>query len=110
MFSIGAALLLIGISGCKHLQGFLGKRVFTLAGSYSFSYILLHIPVIASFSCWQYLFMSNLGLSKWVVTVSVLIAAIPVHIIANFLFQKLTVPLTDKVVMTIRSHIQPVTD
>ena len=54
--------------------------------------------------------MSNLGLSKWVVTVSVLIAAIPVHIIANFLFQKLTVPLTDKVVMTIRSHIQPVTD
>ncbi len=103
LYGIGAALLVTGIAGCRTAQRFLETKPVQVLGRYSFSAILIHIPVMSSVSCLQYLLMKNAGSSDAVIILTVFLVAIPVQILAAFLFQKLTVPLTNLVVRKVRS-------
>ncbi len=94
LYGIGAAVFVAGIAGCRAARRFLETKPAQVLGSYSFSAILIHIPVMSAFSCLQYLKMANAGFSEAAILPAVFLAAIPVQILAVFLFQKLTVPLT----------------
>lgn len=85
----GAALLIVGLSGAKAVQHFLENRILKGISGYSFSAILIHMPIMAVVSCRQYLIMADLGIAKGVIILSVFIAAIPVQVLAAFLFRKL---------------------
>ena len=58
-------------------------------GSYVSYAILIHIPVMAFISCGQYLLMSDMVIDRNIIILSIFILAIPVQIIAVYLFQKL---------------------
>ncbi len=92
--AIGAVLLVTGIARCRKVQAFLELKLFRILGDYSFSAILIHMPVLSAVSCLQYLIMIEKGISTSVVILSIFLAAVPVQILAAFLFQKITVPLT----------------
>lgn len=90
----GAVFLVVGIAGCRKVQSFLELKLFRVLGDYSFSAILIHMPVLSAVSCLQYLIMTEKGIPSSVVIPSIFLAAVPVQILAAFLFQKITVPLT----------------
>ncbi len=104
LYGIGAALFVAGIAGCKTAQRFLETKPLLITGRYSFSAILIHIPVMASVSCLQYLLMKDSGSSDTVTVAAVFLAAVPVQILAAFLFQKLTVPLSGLVLRKVRGE------
>ncbi len=104
LYGIGAALLAAGIAGSGTARRFLEAKPLQVLARYSFSAILIHIPVMASVSCPQYLKMTNAGVSAAAAVSAVFLAAIPVQILAAFLFQKLTVPLTSFVVGKVRDR------
>ena len=101
VYGIGAALFVMGIAGCKPVQRIFSFKPLRIIGDYTFSAILIHMPVMLTFSCWQYLFMSNKGLPENVIIPCVFLAAIPVQILAVFLFQKLTVPISRMIIKKI---------
>ncbi len=101
-YGIGAALFIMGTAGCKTMQRFLEAKPLQVVGHYSFSAILIHMPVLSAVSCLQYLLMTKAGFSGTATVLAVFLAAIPVQILAAFLFQKLTVPLTNLVVEKVR--------
>ena len=103
LYGIGAALFVAGIAGCRSVQRFLETKPLQTVGRYSFSAILIHMPLLSAVSCLQYMLMLKAGISNTVTVLAVFLAAIPVQILAAFLFQKLTVPLTNLVVRKIRS-------
>ena len=82
---------------------FLETKLLQISGRYSFSVILIHMPVLSAVSCLQYLQMAKAGLSNTVTVPAVFLAAIPVQILSAFLFQKLTVPLTNLLVEKVRN-------
>ena len=87
--AVGGAMLIVGLSGAKHVRHFLENRVLKAVSDYSFSSILIHVPITAVVSCRQYLLMAERGISKGVIILSIFLLAIPVQILAAFLFQKL---------------------
>ncbi len=95
LYGIGAALLVTGMTGCKAARRLLETKPLLAAGRCSFSAILIHIPVMSSVSCRQYLLMADAGASGAAIVSAVFLAAVPVQILAAFLFHKLTAPLTD---------------
>lgn len=95
--AMGALLLVAGMAGCKKVQSFLEFKLFRILGDYSFSAILIHMPVMSAVSCLQYLIMTEKGIPSSTVILSVFLAAVPVQILAAFLFQKITVPLTSAI-------------
>ena len=103
LYGIGAAMFVAGIAGCRIVQRFLETKLLQISGRYSFSVILIHMPVLSAVSCLQYLLMAKAGLSNTVTVPAVFLAAIPVQILAAFLFQKLTVPLTNLLVEKVRN-------
>jgi peptidoglycan/LPS O-acetylase OafA/YrhL len=105
LHAIGALILVTGIAGCRKAQVLLELKPFKILGDYSFSAILIHMPVMSAVSCLQYLIMTEKGISSSVVILSVFLAAIPVQILAAFLFQKMTVPLTNIIVKAIGGKV-----
>ena len=89
------------MAGCGKIRAFLRLRLFRILGDYSFSAILIHMPVLSAVSCLQYLIMTEKGIPSSTVILSVFLAAIPVQILAAFLFQKITVPLTGVIVKAV---------
>lgn len=87
--AIGSCIFIVTISQTKSFHKFLENRVFEVISNYSFSAILIHIPVMAFISCGQYLLMSKMGIDKNIIILSIFILAIPVQIFAVYLFQKL---------------------
>ena len=88
--AVGASILIIGMSEVKTIQAFLENRLLKVINKYSFSAILIHMPIMAVISCRQYLIMANMGVSKGLIILSIFLVAIPIQILAAFLFQKLT--------------------
>lgn len=87
--AIGSCIFIVTISQTKSFHKFLENRVLEVISNYSFSAILIHIPVMAFISCGQYLLMSKMGIDKNIIILSIFILAIPVQILAVYLFQKL---------------------
>lgn len=87
--AIGACMFIVAISETKSIHKFLENKVLEVVSNYSFSAILIHIPVMAFISCGQYLLMSDMGIDRNIIILSIFILAIPVQIIAVYLFQKL---------------------
>ena len=87
--AIGSCIFIVIVSQTKSFHKFLENRVLEVISNYSFSAILIHIPVMAFISCGQYLLMSNMGIDKNIIILSIFVLAIPVQILAVYLFQKL---------------------
>ena len=87
--AIGSCIFIVIVSQTKSFHKFLENRVLEVISNYSFSAILIHIPVMAFISCGQYLLMSNMGIDKNIIILSIFIIAIPIQILAVYLFQKL---------------------
>ena len=102
LYGIGAAIFITGAAGCRTIQRVLETKPLRTLGRYSFSAILIHMPVMSAVSCLQYQLMTKAGISGTAAVWAVFLAAIPVQILAAFLFQKLTVPLTSLVVEKVR--------
>ena len=87
--AIGSCMIIVGISQVKAIQHLLENKVLFAVSKCSFSAILIHVLILSSVSCGQYLIMLNMGIAKEIIVPIVLVTAIPVQIIAIFLFHKL---------------------
>ena len=87
--AIGSCMCIVAIFEMKGIHNFLENKVLEVISNYSFSAILIHIPIMAFVSCGQYLIMSNMGIDNSIIIPSIFILAIPVQILAVYLFQKL---------------------
>ena len=87
--AIGSCLFIVAISEIKSIHNFLENKILEVISNYSFSAILIHIPMLAFASCGQYLIMANMGIDKNIIILSIFVLAIPIQILAVFLFQKI---------------------
>lgn len=87
--AIAACMLIVGISENEAVQHLLKNKALYAVSDCSFVAILFHVPVMAVISCRQYLIMSDMGIAKNFILLSVFIIAIPAQMLAIFLFQKL---------------------
>ena len=87
--AIGVCMFIVAISEIKSIHKFLENKVLEVISNYSFSAILIHIPMLAFVSCGQYLLMSNMGIDNNIIVPSIFVLAIPIQILAIYLFQKL---------------------
>lgn len=89
VYAIACLLLIVGLAELRGAHRFLDNKVLRAVSNASFSAIMIHIPVMVVVSCGQYLWMANMGVSKELAILSVFLAAIPIQIVAIFLFHKL---------------------
>ena len=87
--AICACIFLVIISKTKAIQKVLDNKILDIISNYSFSAILIHIPILSIFSCRQYLIMNNMGINQNIIILSIFILAIPIQILAIYLFQKI---------------------
>ncbi|MFI3241727.1 MAG: hypothetical protein R3Y43_04090 [Alphaproteobacteria bacterium] len=99
-FGIGGLFVLLGFSLSEKLKFMIDGRVFQICGKYSFSLVIMHFPVMMSFSAW--LFMKCYEVMGYGISLVItFVLSIPVIILATFLFQKIvevpTCKLSNKV-------------
>ncbi len=86
-FAVGAACILIACARSRYVQRFLSCPFLVASGKYSFSMVLVHMPVMFTFSAW--FFLSVYPHCGYELTLALtFITAIPANAIAVIVFQK----------------------
>lgn len=105
IYSIGNFFFLIGISQCIQAKRFFEGDILRKVGKYSFPLILIHFPIMMSFSAWVFVELQGLDFNfatstiiSWILSVPILIistrlfyllAELPTESLANKIWQKI---------------------
>ena len=88
VYAVGNFFVLVGLANCEIAKRLIGSKILSRVGKYSFSLILVHFPVMMSFSAWMYLKMRECGLEFWTSLVISWLSSLPVLVLASVLFYK----------------------
>ena len=86
IYSIGNFFFLIGVSQCTLAKRLLENNILCKVGKYSFPLILIHFPIMMSFSAWVFVELRQYDFSFATSTLISWIASLPLLIIATKVF------------------------
>lgn len=88
VYGIGAFFLLAGCVQSGIVQKLLSTRWLTYAGKITFALILIHFPILMSFSAWLFMYVRDKNLPLPAQHAITLVATIPFVLLAAILFEK----------------------
>lgn len=104
VYAVGNFLFLLGISYCENVRRFFEKEILCKVGRYSFPLILIHFPIMMSFSAWLFVELREANLSFIASLIISWSCSLPILFVGVYLFYKFVEVPSEKLANWVYNH------